>query len=537
MAVDSFLKKENGNKNSSDVPTLNNDKLATPDRSRLDLEGNYGTKGNFWSRSPVGGRIAPVLPHLTGYDFGSDDTDASSDILGKQIEMEANNAIQYRTCSWRKTAALLFSEYICLAIMSFPYSYSVLGLVPGLILTVVVAALVLYTSLVVWKFTLRHPEVRDVCDIGQMLFWGKTWAWYATAVMFILNNTFIQGLHVLVSTKYLNTITNHSQCTVVFAVIAAIISWFCSLPRTFSALAKLATVSAFFTFISVFLAALFAGIEAHPNGYNPDPNYVNPVTGIHGGKPIVTAIPLPSTTFVAGMNAFLNISYTFIGQIALPSFIAEMKNPQDFPKALWAVTIAEVITFGCVGAVVYAYTGNQYNTSPAFGSLGNELFKKVSFSFMIPTLIFLGVLYASLSARFLFFRIFEGTRHKTNHTVVGWAAWAGILAATWIGAFIIAEVIPFFSDLLALMSSLFDSFFGFIFWGIAYIRMRRVDGGINWLKNQSPLGYAELAFNIFIVMIGVYFLGVGTYTSVESIMESYQAGSVSGVFTCANNGL
>lgn len=76
--------------------------------------------------------------------------------------------------------------------MSFPYSYSVLGLVPGLILTVVVAALVLYTSLVVWEFCLRHPEVRDVCDIGQMLFWGKTWAWYLTAIMFVLNNTFIQ---------------------------------------------------------------------------------------------------------------------------------------------------------------------------------------------------------------------------------------------------------------------------------------------------------------------------------------------------------
>lgn len=31
-----------------------------------------------------------------------------------------------------------------------------------------------------------------MCDIGQMLFWGKQWAWYATAVMFVLNNTFIQ---------------------------------------------------------------------------------------------------------------------------------------------------------------------------------------------------------------------------------------------------------------------------------------------------------------------------------------------------------
>ena len=55
---------------------------------------------------------------------------------------ETNTVIQ--------TAALLFSEYICLAIMSFPYSYSVLGLVPGLILTVVQAAFVLYTSLVTW---------------------------------------------------------------------------------------------------------------------------------------------------------------------------------------------------------------------------------------------------------------------------------------------------------------------------------------------------------------------------------------------------
>jgi hypothetical protein len=188
------------------------------------------------------------------------------------------------------------------------------------------------------------------------------------------------------------------------------------------------------------LAAIFAGIEAHPAGYNPDPNYVDPVTGIHGGEPIVTAVPVSGTTFVAGMNAFLNIAYTFIGQITLPSFIAEMKNPHDFPKALWAVTICEIIVFSVIGAVVYAYTGNQYNTAPAFGSLGNEVYKKVSFSFMIPTLIFLGVLYASVSARFIFFRVFEGTRHKTSHTVVGWSAWAAILAATWVGAFIIVRV-------------------------------------------------------------------------------------------------
>lgn len=90
-----------------------------------------------------GGRIGPPLDGTVG----SDDDSIN---VSKQMELEAENSIKYRTCTWQKTAALLFSEYICLAIMSFPYSYSILGLVPGLILTVIVAAMVLYTSLITW---------------------------------------------------------------------------------------------------------------------------------------------------------------------------------------------------------------------------------------------------------------------------------------------------------------------------------------------------------------------------------------------------
>ncbi|KAL1306946.1 hypothetical protein AAFC00_005585 [Neodothiora populina] len=461
----------------------------------------------------------PIVP-----DAELDDSSSGMSV-GKQMEMEADNAIKYRTCSWPKTAALLFSEYICLAIMSFPYSYSVLGLVPGLILTVVVAMLVLYTSLVLWEFCLRHPEVKDVCDIGQMLFWGQRWAWWFTAVMFLLNNTFIQGLHCLTGAKYLNTMTGHSVCTIGFSAIVAVISFICSMPRTFNTLALLGTASAFFTFISVLLAAIFAAIEDHPEGY---PKL---------GEPLVLAVPAAGTTFVAGMNAFMNISYTFIGQITLPSFIAEMKNPKDFPKALWAVTIAEVILFSLVGSIIYAYTGTNYNTAPAFGSLGDELYKKVSFSFMIPTIIFLGVLYASVSARFLFFRIFSGTRHLGSHTVVGWATWAGLLACTWVLAFIIAEVIPFFSDLLSLMSSLFDSFFGFIFWGVAYLRMRHADYGPGFWAKRGIRGWIGFIFNVILIGIGLLFLSGGTYASVMSIIQGYNSGSFGGAFSCADNGV
>ncbi|KAF7544422.1 hypothetical protein G7046_g9793 [Stylonectria norvegica] len=526
------------------LPNIHPPSSNTPDTSTMSEKYQHGPGSPEFDHEPaptnfsrfaaafggkgvtVGPRIAP-LSESVKREF-SDSDDSSSAILNKQIAAEDGSAIQYRTCSWQKTAALLFSEYICLAIMSFPWSYSVLGLVPGLILTVFVAAVVLYTSLVLWEFCLRHPEVRDVCDIGQMLFWGKEWAWWFTAVIFVLNNTFIQGLHVLVGAKYLNTMTETDDVacrTVVFSVIVTVICFFASLPRTFDMLSKLGTASAFFTFLSVVLAAAFAGAEGKPAGYD----------ALTLGEPIVRAFPVKGTTFVNAMSAFLNISYTFIGQITLPSFIAEMREPRDFPKALWACTIAEIFVFSIVGAVVYAYTGDQYVTAPAFGSL-HPLYKKVAFSFMIPTIIFLGTLYASVTARFVFFRVFRNSKHVNSHTLVGWGSWAGILLITWIGGFIIAMVIPFFNSLLSVMSSLFDSFFGFIFWSVAYFRMRKADKTVN--RKHNPIAdKASYVMNLFILAFGIFFLTAGTYASVQGIIDQYDAGTVGGVFSCASNGL
>lgn len=129
-----------------------------------------------------------------------------------------------------------------------------------------------------------------------------------------------------------------------------------------------------------------------------------------------------------------------------------------FP-ALWAVTIAEIVIFTLCGALMYHFVGNQYMTAPAFGSL-QDPYKKIAFAFAIPTIVFLGALYASVTGRFIFFRIFKESKHRHSNTVLGWAVWVAILAATWVLAFIIAEVIPFFSDMLSLMSSLFDGWFG-----------------------------------------------------------------------------
>lgn len=128
------------------------------------------------------------------------------------------------------------------------------------------------------------------------------------------------------------------------------------------------------------------------------------------------------------------------------------------------------------------------------------------------------------------------------------------VVATWVVAFIISQIIPFFSDrkinpihqewnhankrttVLSLMSALFDSFFGFIFWGVAYFRMRKVDGSLALMKQRGIWGYAEAALNVLIILTGILFLGPGTYASVESILIDFDPSS-GGVFSCASNGL
>ncbi|EIM83528.1 uncharacterized protein STEHIDRAFT_101802 [Stereum hirsutum FP-91666 SS1] len=438
--------------------------------------------------------------------------------VSDQISLENGHAVRYRTCSWQKTAGLLFSEYICLAILSFPWAFSLLGMVPGILVTIGVAATVQYTSLILWRLCLEHPEIRDVCDVARVITGGSELAYRLTVVMFILNNVFIQALHCVVGAELLNTLSGSSSCTITFSAVTAIICFLVSLPRTLSQLSYLGVFAAVTMGASVLLVVIFSGVQTHPFDFT-------------GEAPIITVWASAGTSYVSAMSAFLNISYTLIGQITLPSFIAEMKNPRDFPKALWAVTISEVIVFTLAGAIVYHFTGNQYIVAPAVGSL-QPVFKKIAFCFAIPTIVYLGSLYSSVTARFLFFRIFRDSEHKHSNTPLAWGVWAAIIAATWVLAFIIAEVIPFFSDMLSLMSSLFDGWFGFIFWGMSYMVL--YPGRLKWANYWR---IAETLVNYLLIIIGLYILGAGSYVSVQSIIDSYQAGTVGGPFSCASNGV
>jgi len=99
------------------------------------------------------------------------------------------------------------------------------------------------------------------------------------------------------------------------------------------------------------------------------------------------------------------------------------------------------------------------------------------------------------------------------------------------------------------MSSLFDSFFGFIFWGLAYLQLNKGRWWSSWWKSILTV------INMSFLIVGLFFLstppchknicfeekrlivGAGTYASVQSIIDDYAVGAIRAPFSCADNGL
>jgi hypothetical protein len=271
--------------------------------------------------------------------------------------------------------------------------------------------------------------------------------------------------------------------------------------------------------IAILLFLIFAGIEDAPL-YGYGGNY--PTLG----KVKTYAFPLPGTTWVACMNAVLNITFLWVPQILFPTFISEMERPQDFPKSLAVLAGISAILFIVPPAVGFRYLG-QYSTAPAFGSLGVVAYKKASFAFVIVPTLVIGVIYANVSAKFVYFRIMGKSHHAHSNTAVGWGVWSAVMAGIWALAFVFSEVVPSMGDFLSLLGAAFDSFFGFIFFAVAYWQLYRG-------KYFAGVGRSVLSiFHIFVMLCGLFLLGPGLYAAVKAIIADYASGTPP-AFSCTN---
>jgi len=119
------------------------------------------------------------------------------------------------------------------------------------------------------------------------------------------------------------------------------------------------------------------------------------------------------------------------------------------------------------------------------------------------------------------------SHHAHSNTVIGWGVWAAVIASIWAIAFIFSEVVPSMGDFLSLLGATFDSFFGFIYFAVAYWQLYRGKFFSGAFRSLWTV------VHVFVMLVGLFLLGPGLYAAVEAIIADYSGGTRP-AFSCAN---
>ncbi|KAK4508203.1 hypothetical protein PRZ48_001941 [Zasmidium cellare] len=418
---------------------------------------------------------------------------------------------KFSRLGWIKLTVCLIVEAIALGSLSVPSAFATVGMVAGVILCVGLGLIAIYTSYVVGQVKLKYPHVAHYSDAVGLI-WGR-FGYELCSVMFVLFLVLLVGSHALTGTiAWIRIVNEPTVCALVFSVVSAIILFALALPPTFHDFAWLGYVDFISIIAAILITMIATGIEAHQ---------------APGGLSAVdwSVWPPPDTSLYKAFLSTTNIIFAYSFAVCQFSFMAEMHTPTDYVKSIWALGLVEIFIYTLTGALIYSFVGADVK-SPALLSSSFTV-SRVAFGIALPVIFISGSINGTVVGRYILDRAFPHSPIKYIHSAKAWGIWIVLIAIITIIGWVIAEAVPFFNALLGLISSLFIS--GFTFYFPALFWFQLIKEG-KWNAHWRNITLSIL--NLGCLIIGVATLGLGTYASVQDIIDEYNSGSVRGSFSC-----
>jgi hypothetical protein len=121
----------------------------------------------------------------------------------------------------------------------------------------------------------------------------------------------------------------------------------------------------------------------------------------------------------------------------------------------------------------------------------------VAFGIAIGTIVISGVIIAHVGAKTIYVRLFRGTGRMNERSLVSYGTWVVIVLISWTIAWIVANAIPVFNDLLTLLAAAFGSWFSFGLEGLFWMHL-------NWGELSSARSARKVALaglNVFLILL------------------------------------
>jgi hypothetical protein len=310
--------------------------------------------------------------------------------------------------------------------------------ISGVTLIVVLGLVGLYNGKVYGDFKLAHPEITNMASAGRVLFkrhpkFGQ-YLFSASETCVLL---FVMAAHVVSFKIMMAVLLSPRQfCNIYWSLLGAFVQFLFGLPRTMRHTAYISILST----ISVLVAVIMVIADVANRNKHPD---------------VESELVPPTLGFASAFTGVLNIILAYAGHVAYFTLSTELRVTTTFKFALYLQMIFAIALYAITGAVIYYYVGPGVQ-SPALKSASPNI-AKASFGVASFTIVVAGVVNGHVAAKHVYHGMFK--KYMEKDTPMAHFIWITINFVGWALAWLLAELIPSFPHILAIIGCVFTSWF------------------------------------------------------------------------------
>ncbi|OQE37964.1 hypothetical protein PENCOP_c009G02656 [Penicillium coprophilum] len=372
----------------------------------------------------------------------------------------ANASRSLRSASWGACFYLITTDI--LGPFGSGYAMGTLGWRAGIAFYTVFGFMAGYSGYLLWRVYLGVDSyqfpAKNYGDLGFRTIgrFGR----HLTNVCQAISLLLLVGQVTIGFGQNLSQVSQFRLCYVVCPVIFACAGFFISQIRTLKAYGWVAN---FAVWMNMFVIFMSMGVMAVS-----EPNYKISTLGSAGSvvdrstitpdkdgnyPPIMHYSYIPQGKLIGSVNGMLSGVLAYAGAQLFVEFMAEMRRPRDFIKAMWGAQFfiySVYLTYGCV---VY-YLQGQYSYSPSYQGISIYAWQTVGNMVSLIAALICAGLYGNIGVKIVYNNILMDIfGFPPLDTRVGKIVYASLVPVWWTIAFLIAAGIPDYVGFVSVISA------------------------------------------------------------------------------------
>ncbi|KAK3674924.1 hypothetical protein LTR78_005268 [Recurvomyces mirabilis] len=471
-----------------------------------------------------------------------------------------------RTASWGACFYLITTDI--LGPYGVGFAMGTLGWGPGIALYTVFGICAGYSGFQLWHAYLgldsHQFPVKNYGDLAFRL--SGSGARYTVNILQALALLLVLGQITIQQGQALSEVSKFRLCYAVCPVIFIIVGFFLGQIRTLRAYGWVANLAVWLNLLVIFISM---GAFAHSPPYYEiatlgsagglvDPASITPnADGIY--PPIIHYAGMPpSGSFVAALNGLLSGVFAYGGAQLFVEFMAEMRRPRDFIKAMWGAQFFIYAVYLIYGCYTYYWQG-QYSYTISYQGVSSYGLQTAGNMIGVISGLIAAALYSNIGIKVLYNNVLADIFKAPPITSKpGKTLWIFLVPIWWTVAYIIAGAIPDYFGFVSVVSAATVMQFTYSFppmvalaYDIRVNLMRSTGGGFNaqtgevvrkysginyWIKGFLAGGTTQVLINVVNVLYCLaawVVTGLGFYAAIEGMIEAFKIPQVNS-FSCTS---